>query len=155
MADAPSLVRCHAPVTLTGYAERFAAYPPSVMRRTLRIVSLVVSTLLPGLFHASASAQTGAYPTKTIRLVVPFPPGAGTDTIARIIAQELSESMKASFLVCDRVWAGSTTAWGRAAQSAPPRWPKLIPTVTRCCLSHRLSRPSPHPRRTPATIRSH
>src|ERR1700719_4924283 len=106
MADARSMFRCHAPVTLIGYAARFAAHPPSVLRRTLLIVSLVVSTLLPGLFHASASAQTGAYPTKTIRLVVPFPPGAGTDTIARIMAQKLSESMKASIIVDNRVGAG-------------------------------------------------
>src|ERR1700681_4458116 len=99
MTDAHSLVHCHARVALTGYAARFAAHPPSVMRCTLRIVSLVVSTLLPGLFHASAGAQTGAYPTKTIRVVVPFPPGAGTDTIARIIAHKLGESMEESGIV--------------------------------------------------------
>src|ERR1700681_735445 len=106
MTDAHSLVHCHAPVTLTGYAARFSAHPPAVMRRTLRIVSLVVSTLLPGLFHASAGAQPGAFPTKVIRLVVPFPPGAGTDAIARVIAHKLGQSMKATVVVDNRVGAG-------------------------------------------------
>src|ERR1700730_13816675 len=119
MADARSMFRCHAPVTLTGYAARFATQPPSVMRRTLRIVSLVVSTLLPGLFHASASAQTGAYPTKTIRLVVPFPPGAGTDAIARIIAQKLTESMKASVIVDNRTGAGGAIGAAEVAEVNP------------------------------------
>src|ERR1700682_1952563 len=119
MPDAHSLVHCHAPVTITGYAARFAAHPPSVMRRTLRIVSLVVSTLLPGLFHGSAGAQTGAYPTKTIRLVVPFPPGAGTDTIARLIAHKLGESMKASVIVDHRVGAGGAIGAAEVAKANP------------------------------------
>src|SRR5450631_4193224 len=105
MADSHSIARCHAPVMLTEYAARFAAKPPAVMRRTLRIVSLVVSTLLPGLFH-SAGAQPGTFPVKTIRLVVPFPPGAGTDAIARLVAHKLGQSMKAVVVVDNRVGAG-------------------------------------------------
>jgi tripartite-type tricarboxylate transporter receptor subunit TctC len=126
MADARSMFRCHAPVTLTGYAAPFAALPPSVMRRTLRIVSLVVSTLLPGLFHASASAQTGAYPTKTIRVVVPFPPGAGTDTIARIIAHKLGESMKASVIVDNRTGAGGAIGAAEVARADPDGYTLLF-----------------------------
>src|ERR1700682_458793 len=117
MPDAHSLVHCHAPVTITGYAARFAARPPSVMRRTLRIVSLVVSTLLPGLFHASASAQTGAYPTKTIRLVVPFPPGAGTDAIARAIAHKRGVSMKAAVTVDNGVGAAAAIGAAEVAKA--------------------------------------
>src|SRR3984893_13548451 len=124
MTDARSMVRCHAPVTLTGYAARFAAHPPSVMRRTLRIVSLVVSTLLPGLFHASAGAQTGVYPTKTIRVVVPFPPGA--DAIARIIAQKLGESMKASIIVDNRTGAGGAIGAAEVARADPDGYTLLF-----------------------------
>src|ERR1700687_4490729 len=119
MADARSMFRCHAPVMLTGYAARFAAHPPSVMRRTLRIVSLVVSTLLPGLFHASAGAQTGAYPTKTIRVVVASTPGAATDAVARIIAHKLGESMKASIIVDTRVGAGGAIGAAEVARADP------------------------------------
>src|SRR5260370_12832402 len=126
MPDTHSMVRCHAPVTLTGYAARFAAHPPSVMRRTLRIVSLVVSTLLPGLFHASMSAQPGAYPTKTIRVVVPFPPGAGTDAVARIIAHKLGESMKASIIVDNRTGAGGAIGAAEVAKADPDGYTLLF-----------------------------
>jgi tripartite-type tricarboxylate transporter receptor subunit TctC len=126
MTDARSMVRCHAPVTLAGHAARFAAHPPSAMRSTLRIVSLVVSTLLPGLFHASASAQTGAYPVKTIRLVVPFPPGAGTDAIARIVAQKLSESMRAAVIVDNRVGAGGAIGAAEVAKANPDGYTLLF-----------------------------
>jgi len=40
----------------------------------------------------AAPAQAPAYPVKPIRLIVPFPPGAGTDTVARFVAQRLGEA---------------------------------------------------------------
>src|ERR1700674_1906339 len=126
MTDAQATARCHPPFTLAGYTARFAARPHGVIRRTLRVVSLVVSTLLPGLFHASAGAQTGAYPTKTIRVVVPFPPGAGTDTIARIIAHKLGESMKASVIVDNRTGAGGAIGAAEVAKADPDGYTLLF-----------------------------
>src|SRR5450631_3803687 len=126
MLNSSPMIRCHTPATLGEYAARFAAKPPAVMRRTLRIVSLVVSTLLPGLFHASAGAQPAMYPVKTIRLVVPFPPGAGTDTIARIIAQKLGESMKATVIVDNRVGAGGAIGAAEVAKSDPDGYTLLF-----------------------------
>ena len=108
------------------YAARFATTPPAVMRRTLRIVSLVVSTLLPGLFHASASAQPGSYPVRTIRLVVPFPPGAGTDSIARLMAQRLGEGMKVPVIVDNRVGAGGAIGAIEVANSDPDGYTLLF-----------------------------
>ena len=40
--------------------------------------------------------HAGGYPVKPIKLVVPFPPGAGTDTVARLVAQKLGEVLKAT-----------------------------------------------------------
>jgi tripartite-type tricarboxylate transporter receptor subunit TctC len=53
---------------------------------------------------ASAAAQD--YPTKPVRIVVPFPPGALNDTVGRIIAAELSERMGKQFIVDNRGGAG-------------------------------------------------
>jgi tripartite-type tricarboxylate transporter receptor subunit TctC len=125
MIDTPSTPLCHAPVMLAEYAARFAAKPPAVMRRTLRIVSLVVSTLLPGLFH-SAGAQPGTFPVKTIRLVVPFPPGAGTDAIARLVAHKLGQSMKAVVVVDNRVGAGGAIGAVEVSKADPDGYTLLF-----------------------------
>jgi tripartite-type tricarboxylate transporter receptor subunit TctC len=70
--------------------------------RLLKIGLLALSILLPQL----AAAQ--AYPSKPIRMVVPFSPGAGTDAIARIIGQKMSESLGQPIVVDNRPGAGGT-----------------------------------------------
>ena len=52
------------------------------MKRLLFLLSVMLAAL-PAF---AAQAQAPAYPAKTIRLIVPFPPGAGTDTVARFVA---------------------------------------------------------------------
>jgi len=127
-----SAAACHLPVKIGGYAARprgdvLRTPVVTLMRRSLRVVSLVVSTLLPGLFHAAgAQPSAGAYPVKTIRLVVPFPPGAGTDTIARLVAHKLAESMSATIIVENRVGAGGAIGAIEAAKSDPDGYTLLF-----------------------------
>ncbi|MFO1302612.1 MAG: tripartite tricarboxylate transporter substrate-binding protein [Burkholderiales bacterium] len=85
----------------------------------------VTTTLLRILLPLAAIATGGlalaqeAYPSKPIRVIVPFTPGAGTDTVARLVSQRLGEHMKATFLVENRTGAGGAIGAAEAA-AAPP-----------------------------------
>lgn len=66
----------------------------------------------------AAQAQD-AYPRKPIRLVVPFPPGGGTDMIARTVAQRLADHNKWTVVVDNRPGAGGNLGVDAVAKAAP------------------------------------
>ncbi|MCE9638609.1 MAG: tripartite tricarboxylate transporter substrate binding protein [Betaproteobacteria bacterium] len=69
------------------------------------------------LMSGVALAQT--YPTKPVRMIVPFPPGGATDLLARVVAQKLSESLGHQVVVDNRPGAGGTIG-SRLMLDAPP-----------------------------------
>jgi len=75
----------------------------------------VFLSLALALFAGAAMAQ--AYPSKPIRLIVPFPPGGGTDIAARTIANKLSESVKWTFVVENKPGAGGNLGVEQAVKS--------------------------------------
>jgi len=74
------------------------------MKRNL-FVTAALCTL--GASAGFAQAQS-TYPNKTVRVIVPFAPGGGSDFIARAVAPSLSKSMGQQFVVDNRPGAGST-----------------------------------------------
>jgi tripartite-type tricarboxylate transporter receptor subunit TctC len=76
---------------------------------------LACMVLLGGAF--SAFAQT--YPSRPLRLIVPFPPGGGNDILARAVAQRLAEPLKQQVIVDNRGGAGGMLG-GQIAASADP-----------------------------------
>jgi tripartite-type tricarboxylate transporter receptor subunit TctC len=69
------------------------------------------------LFAGSAQAQD--YPNKPIRMVVGFPPGGGTDVVARILAPRMSERLGQPVVIENRPGATGTVAAGQVAKSPP------------------------------------
>ena len=70
-----------------------------------------------GLIAASANAQT--YPEKAIRMVIPFPPGGGTDILGRLVAQKLTEANKWTIVPDNKAGAGGTLGITEAAKGKP------------------------------------
>ncbi|MGH8832453.1 MAG: Bug family tripartite tricarboxylate transporter substrate binding protein [Polaromonas sp.] len=91
----------------------------SINRRDLIGASLAV-----GLGAASAQAQS--WPSKPIRLVVPYPPGGSSDIIARAIAQPLSEALKQPVIVDNKAGANGNLGADMVAKSAPDGYTLLL-----------------------------
>ena len=66
-----------------------------------------------------ASARAAAWPTNTVHIVVPFPPGGPTDVVARVLAQKMSESVGQSVIVDNRPGADGNLGAISVAKSAP------------------------------------
>jgi tripartite-type tricarboxylate transporter receptor subunit TctC len=64
-----------------------------------------------------AMAQTGAYPSKPVKMIIPFPPGGTLDTVGRMLAQKLTEQMGQTFIVENRP-GGNGTIGGDAVAKA-------------------------------------
>lgn len=89
---------------------------------------IAASCLLATLPGAEAAAQ--AYPSKPVRLVLPFPAGAPSDIVGRAIGQKLSEQMGQNFVPDNRPGAGGNLALGQVAKSAPDGYTVIVTSPT-------------------------
>ena len=87
-------------------------------------MKLIFAAVIMPCMVTTVCAQT--YPTKTIRVIVPFTPGGGNDISARFIAQRLTEAFKQSVIVENRPGAGSTVGTDMVAKSAPDGYTLMV-----------------------------
>ncbi|MCE2945593.1 MAG: tripartite tricarboxylate transporter substrate binding protein [bacterium] len=88
------------------------------LSNVLATVNLAAATLV-GILALPAPAAAQAWPSKPIRMVVPFPAGGGIDTVARIVAPRMSESLAQPIVIENRSGAGGTVGTEVVARAAP------------------------------------
>ena len=88
----------------------------------------VAAVLFLSLAAGVAAAQS--YPAKTIRMIVPFPPGGGNDIVGRIVAQRLGEGLGQQMIVDNRGGAGGTIGTDLAAKAPPDGYTLLINNIS-------------------------
>ena len=93
----------------------------------MRTNSVCAAGVLMCVFSCAAVAQN--FPTKPVRMIVPFPPGGSVDTVARLIAPKMSESLGQSVVLDNRSGASSNIGMEAVARAAPDGYTLLINTV--------------------------
>jgi tripartite-type tricarboxylate transporter receptor subunit TctC len=78
---------------------------------------------------AAASPALAAYPEKPVTVVVPFPPGGSTDTIARTMANKMSASLGQSFVVENQAGATGAIGAARVKRAAPDGYTILVASI--------------------------
>jgi tripartite-type tricarboxylate transporter receptor subunit TctC len=103
-------------------------YKEEKMNITWRYTMLA---LLPvSLFICANHAVAQAYPTKPIRIIVPYSPGGSTDVVFRILAPRLTEILGQSVVVENRPGGSSTIGLDLAAKSPPDGYTLGVPNIT-------------------------
>jgi tripartite-type tricarboxylate transporter receptor subunit TctC len=104
--------------------------------KNYRTLLIGVGLLCPMAFAADAiAASPAAFPTHPIRLIVPYAPGGGADTLARGIAQKLSETLGYSIVIDNRGGGGTILGSDLAAKSAPDGYTIILVASTHAVMS--------------------
>jgi tripartite-type tricarboxylate transporter receptor subunit TctC len=95
----------------------------------VRLRTTLFGLLALAAFAAPAVAADDDYPSRTIRLIIPFPPGGSNDVVGRIIANQLGEKLGKTVFVDNRNGAGGVVGSDLAAKAAPDGYTLLVVSI--------------------------
>jgi tripartite-type tricarboxylate transporter receptor subunit TctC len=102
---------------------------PSPIRPTRRSMLGVALGLAAGLSCGSAFAQGAAYPSRPVRIIVPFTAGGTTDIFARLVGDKLSQALGQQFIIDNRGGAGGNIGADAVAKADPDGYTLVMGTV--------------------------
>ncbi|MFC4277869.1 tripartite tricarboxylate transporter substrate binding protein [Achromobacter aloeverae] len=109
---------------------------------THRFMPVLRAALLAATTAIGLPAHADTYPTKPVRVIVPFPPGAGVDIVTRLVAAKLTTELGQTFIVENRSGAGGNVGAGEAARTAPDGY-TLLAAPSSIAISQSLYRNLP------------
>src|SRR5689334_10852185 len=111
------------------------------MRFSPKTAALLAMALACAVAAGEAAAQ--GWPAKPVRLVVPFAPGGTADTLGRLVAQKLGETLKETFVVENRGGAGGVVGSELVAKAAPDGYTLVVSGVASHCIAPAMSKNFP------------
>src|SRR6201996_6709903 len=93
---------------------------------------------------AAPAAAQAAYPSRNIRMIVPYPAGGTTDLLGRLIADQLKSGLNAVVVVENKPGAGTTLGAEQVARSEPDGYTLLIATSTTLAINKTLYKKLPY-----------
>jgi tripartite-type tricarboxylate transporter receptor subunit TctC len=96
----------------------------------MTVVMRVLALLATGLLFAATDASAQSYPSKSVKMIVPFGAGGPADVFARVLAQHLQETLKQNFVVENRPGAGAVIGTDVVAKSPPDGYTLLVMSNT-------------------------
>jgi len=107
------------------------------MRFIIRAAVLAAAALSCG------AAWSQAWPSKPVRVVVPFAPGGTADTLGRLVAHKLGETLKENFVIENRGGAGGVVGSDLVAKAAPDGYTLVVSGVASHCIAPAMSKNFP------------
>src|SRR4051812_37272451 len=104
-----------------------------MFRRTLCVAAALLAFTVP------AISQSDTWPSKPVRVVVPFAPGGSSDVVGRLVAEELSKALGQPFVVDNRPGAGGGVGTEFVAKAPADGYTLLVTGIGTSAINHALS----------------
>lgn len=102
------------------------------MKPLLRVASFALAVT----FCGSALVQAQVYPAKTVRVVIPWPPGGSNDVVGRVVMQKMSEALGQQFVIDNRAGASGSIGADVVAKAAPDGYTIMVHSTTHVGNAH-------------------
>lgn len=96
------------------------------LSRLALLAALASTTFCLGAPAASAASPTDTWPSRSVRIIAPFPPGGSVDQVSRLLGQHLSQALGQSFIIENKGGASGSIGAAAAAHAAPDGYTWLV-----------------------------